>query len=242
MLSFCLQSLLREYGWQFVRRVIVPHPVRTVKALLRSRRLDISNDLIATCDEEPARHIGGPRCVVGVGFCLKPMDPPCPSGRFNHDCLYLERLADSAPQRVPDNCKQCAIREIGLMAREAGCAFYIMTSAKDILLDVFVPAQKQRRFSSGLFALCRYSLQPFAVGLMASGMRGWMLPFATGDCADYRTWLLADRGTKNERTSLSDRNRERVAGLLQLAKRGTVSPTGFCREGNVLFSTTDRHT
>jgi len=76
MLSFCLHSLLREYGWQFFRHVAAPHPVRTVKAFLRSGRYSFTGDAIATSDEEPGPTLGGRHSVVGVGFCLKPLDPP----------------------------------------------------------------------------------------------------------------------------------------------------------------------
>ena len=37
---------------------------------------------------------------------------------------------------------------------------------------MYAPALKEGRFASGLFVLCRYSLKPFAVGLLASGDSG----------------------------------------------------------------------
>ena len=234
MLSFCLHSLLREYGWQFFWRVAAPHPVRTVKAFLASGRCDFTGNLITTSDEEPEPALGGRRSVVGVGFCLKPMNPPCMSGRSNHDCHYLERLMYSETPGTPDCCRQCAIREIGLMALKADAAFYVMTSAKDILLDVFTPALNEGRFSSGLFLLCRYSLRPFTVGLLASGVRGWLFPFERGDCADYRTWLLADRGVKDEQTIFSEQTRLTVTELLGKAARGPDSVKRFKRQGNIL--------
>ena len=234
MLGFCLHSLLREYGWQFFRHVALPHPVRTVKAFIDSGRYDLSGDAIATSDVEPDRSFGGPRSIVGVGFCLKPLDPPCLSGRSNHDCLYLERLLHSETSNPPDCCRQCMIREMGIMALKAGAAFYIMTSAKDILMDVFVPALRAGRFSSGLFTLCRYSLRPFAVGLLASGIRGRMFSFEQGDCADYRTWLQADRGIKDEQTSLSEQNRVTIRGLLRDAAKEPDSNKRFKRQGNIL--------
>jgi len=234
MLSFCLHSLLREYGWQFFWRVAAPHPVRTVKAFLASGRRDFTGNLITTSDEEPEPALGGRRSVVGVGFCLKPMNPPCMSGRSNHDCHYLERLMDSGSSDPPDCCRQCAIREVGLMALKADAAFYVMTSAKDILLDVFTPALNEGRFSSGLFLLCRYSLRPFTVGLLASGVRGWLFPFERGDCADYRTWLLADRGVKDEQTIFSEQTRLTVTELLGKAARGPDSVKRFKRQGNIL--------
>ncbi|MBN1506143.1 MAG: hypothetical protein JW955_04825 [Sedimentisphaerales bacterium] len=234
MLSFCLHSLLREYGWQFFRHVAAPHPVRTVKAFLRSSRYDFTSDAIATSNEEPGPTLGGRRSVVGVGFCLKPLSPPCLSGRSNHDCLYLERLMHTGSSNTPDCCRQCAIREIGIMALKAEAAFYIMTSAKDILLDVFAPSLKEGRFVSGLFLLCRYSLRPFTVGLLASDIRGWLFPFERGDCADYKTWLRADRGDKDEQTAFGEQTRKSIGELLDGAAKTPDSHKRFKRQGNIL--------
>ncbi len=234
MLGFCLHSLLREYGWQFFRHVALPHPVRTMRAFIASGRQDLSGGAIATSDGEPDQSFGGPRSILGVGFCLKPLDPPCLSGRSNHDCLYLERMLNSEASDPPACCRQCPIREMGIMALKAGAAFYVMTSAKDILMDVFVPALRTGRFSSGLFTLCRYSLRPFAVGLLASGIRGRMFSFERGDCADYGTWLLADRGIKHDQTCLSEQNRLTIRGLLENAAKEPHSATKFKRQGNIL--------
>ena len=120
------------------------------------------------------------------------------------------------------------------MTLKAGAAFYIMTSAKDVLLDVFTPALNEGRFSSGLFMLCRYSLRPFAVGLLASGIRGWLLPFERGDCMDYKTWLLADRGVKDEQTSISQQNRKIIRELFGNVTEEPDSLKKFKRQGNIL--------
>ena len=122
------------------------------------------------------------------------------------------------------------------MTLKTGAAFYIMTSAQDILLDLFTPALNEGRFSSGLFVLCRYSLRPFAVGLLASGIRGWLFPFETGDCRDYRTWLPADRGIKEERTEINEPNQKTIRELLAKAAKELTSDTQFERRGNVLYS------
>jgi dolichol kinase len=147
------------------------------------------------------------------------MNPPCPSGRPNHDCRYLENLAQSEGVDIPPPCRRCAIGEIGTMTLGTGAAFYIMTSARDILFDVFVPSLDRKTFSSGLFVLCRYSLRPFAAGLVASGIRGWLFPFEQGDCQDYRTWLLADRGIKDEQTTLGEPRHGAIRGLLEGARK-----------------------
>jgi hypothetical protein len=235
MWDFCLRSLFREYGWQFFWRVGAPHPLRTVRAVLASSALDVSGGVIAVPPGGPGPGLDGRRSIVGLGFCLKPLIPPCPSGRPNHDCQYLENLPRAEGQAIPAACRDCAIREIGLLALDAGAAVYIMTSAKDILFDVFVPALDRGRFSSGPFALCGYSVRPFAVGLLASGMRGWLFPFANGDCRDYKTWLLADRGIKREQTTLEAPTRLTIGGLLEDAADGQPRAAHFEKRGHVLF-------
>ena len=235
MWTFCLHSLFREYGWQFFRRIALPHPVKTAKAVAASGALDFSGDVTALGAEASERVFGGAKSIVGVGFCLKPLDPPCPSGRFNHDCRYLESLPRSEAGEIPAACRQCAIREIGTLALRAGAAVYVMTSAQDILLDVFAPALDEGRFTAGLFTLCRYSLRPFAVGLLAGGVRGRMFPFEQGDCRDYQTWLKADRGTKEERTEINPTNRSAIREFLRAAAPDSPPTAGFEKRGNVLF-------
>jgi hypothetical protein len=179
---------------------------------------------------------GCPTSIVGVGFCLKPIDPPCPSGRATHDCLFLEKLTGHDAARVPVPCRSCTIQEAGLGALRAGSAFYVMTSARDILDDVFLPAMNQQTFKTGLFVLCRYSFKPFALGMLASGMSGRLLPLDRGDCRDYRTWLLADRGIKDEQTMVDAAGMTQVASVL-----GALVPSRamrFERRGNVLHPAT----
>jgi hypothetical protein len=183
----------------------------------------------------PESAFGGKRTIVGVGFCLKPTDPPCPSGRSNHDCQYFEAPPQLLDNDIPEPCRQCAIREIGEKALRSGSAFYIMTSARDILFDVFIPALNKDHFSTGLFALCRYSFEPFAVGLLASGIQGRLFPYKSGDCADYRTWLQADRGIKDDQTFTSDQIHEKIIGILKNAEKETASPIKIHRQGNILY-------
>jgi hypothetical protein len=238
MWVFCLRSLFREYGWQFFRRVALPHPVRTARAVIGSGALDASGGMTAVSTRNSDWGLEGSRSIVGLGFCLKPMNPPCPSGRPNHDCLYLEHLPQAGAPDMPAPCRPCAIRELGLMALGTGAAFYIMTSARDILFDVFTPAPGRGTFSSGLFVLCRYSLRPFAVGLLASGIRGRLFPFENGDCQDYGTWLLADRGIKDEQTTLDEPRQRSIRVLLKAAAQDPPRANQFERRGNVLYPRT----
>ena len=234
MWMFCLRSLLREYGWRFIARVGTRHPWRTLRAVREAATLDAAVGSLEVGAAQAAARGGGALSVVGAGFCLKPLDPPCPSSRANHDCVFLESLTGRQPVGVPPACRPCLIRDIGARTLQAGAAFYVMTSARDILDDIFVPAMRQHTFGNGLFLLCRYSFRPFAVGLLASGMCGWLIPLDRGDCRDYRTWLLADRGIKNDQTAVG------IAALEDVAKRlpTAASPRAIRveRRGNVLHS------
>jgi hypothetical protein len=237
MWMFCLRSLVREYGWRFAWHVALRHPRRTLGALRDAEGVDATGrGAVEVGGGTSTVRAGDPPSIVGAGFCLKPVDPPCPSGRFNHDCVCLERLAGADGAAVHAACRSCAIREIGTQSLRAGSAFYVMTSARDILDDVYVPALEDRRFTTGLFVLCRYSFKPFAVGVVASGMSATLLPLNEGDCRDYPTWLLADRGIKDEQTAVDAAAIADVAGRLGGAL--PVSSLQVARRGNVLFPAT----
>jgi hypothetical protein len=234
MWGFCLPSLLREYGWRFLRQVAVRHPWRTLTAFRAAGRIDTAGrGAVEVGGGTSTVRAGDPPSIVGAGFCLKPVDPPCPSGRFNHDCVCLERLAGADGAAVHAPCRSCAIREMGTQSLRAGSAFYVMTSARDILDDVYVPALEDRRFTTGLFVLCRYSFKPFAVGVVASGMSATLLPLNEGDCRDYPTWLLADRGIKDEQTAVDGAV---MAGVASLTSAEAGAPAARVeRRRNVLY-------
>ena len=231
LLYFCLQSSFREYGRQFCRCVVARHPVKTTRALLDCVSCDFARDWVCTPGREP--RMGRKGAIVAAGFCLKPLDLPCPSGRANHDCLCLERITTAASE-LPVPCRTCAIRNIGNLALRSGAAFYIMTSAKDILWDLYVPTLEEERFSDGLFILCRYSFQPFVLGLLASGLRARLVPLEQGDCRDYLTWLRADRGLKDEQTRVSEAS---WRGIQELLGQGMAlgSSAQCSRRGNIFF-------
>ena len=200
MVSFSLHSLCRAYGWQFIWNVALPHPLKLLKAWIVVRKLVFGEGFVDVPDVDGADvNPANSRSLVGVGFCLKPMT--CPSGRFNHACA-CPAGADSGAIR--DCCRACEIRIWREHALRAGSAFYIMTSARDILYDVFLPALRERRFVTGRFLICRFSFKPFALGMLVSGIRGRLVAFQNGDCRDFRTWAQADVGIKDERTTLPE--------------------------------------
>jgi hypothetical protein len=96
-LVFCLRSLCKEYGVAFVRRVMLAHPLATLRGMVRFLRQPSSG---------AAGWRGGAGSLVGVGFCLKPMAPACPSGRANHDCVFFESNLHLNEDAWPAPCRE----------------------------------------------------------------------------------------------------------------------------------------
>jgi len=157
------------------------------------------------------------RLLVAPGFCQKPFG--CPAGRFNHDCialgsslLYAE--ASGQGETLPP-CRNCYIYEIGSLAIQAGASVYIMTSALDIGRHILLPSLEDRRFTHILACVCPYSAHPFTLALEICGLRGYVVTFARGACADYAAWARADEGIKPEQTSLAPEGDEWIRKLLE---------------------------
>jgi hypothetical protein len=202
--AFSVRSLTRPYAYHFFWRVLLRHPLQSWRGFQRYRR---GEGTVCVGDTAPVVNVPLPcadpeKSIVGVGFCLKPLDPPCPSGRFNHDCHFFERKWHRDAGAVPACCTACMIREIGMKALATRRHFYIMTSAQDILFDMLLPALQRHAFRDGVFAICPYSFEPFRSAMVICGMQGRLYPFESGDCRDWATWRLADDGSKDEQTLL----------------------------------------
>lgn len=249
--DFSFRSLPREYARLFFLKAVVAHPVNTVRGLRRYRRFIRENThpapecgrLLSLPDEtiflQHARaRKSGP--LVGLGFCLKPYDPndtsvSCPSGRANHDCLYLER-GEAQPV-----CGGCAIHEFGRRALGKGCPVYIMTSASDIARDLMLPQIRRGLFPVAVLILCPYSVQAIILPLLICGLDMLLVSYASGSCADYKQWLKADRGIKDERTTIDVESREKLLNLLErigedeASKLKSKGYRRFRRGGNVFY-------
>jgi hypothetical protein len=231
---FALHSLSREYGTGFITKIALAHPVKTIRGLLRYRAMGRQTEHPQSLDSLAWE--GGPESLVGLGFCLKPLDPPCPSGRPNHDCLYFEEGLHLRPAAAPESCRRCFIREAGFRVLRSGCGLYIMTSAADILEDLLLPSIRSQAFKRTLLGLCPYSIEPFRIALAVCGVETRMFPYGEGDCRDYRTWREADKGFKKERTSFHTHVRRSL--MESLAAGGASSEKPDClvrRKGNILF-------
>jgi hypothetical protein len=249
--DFGWRSLRREYARLFFLRAVVAHPVKAALGIRRYRQFIQNNKgrdagsarFVSIPDEavflEHARaRKSGP--LIGLGFCLKPFDPDkpsasCPSGRPNHDCLYLER------GEARSVCFGCAIHEIGRRAFEAGCPVYIMTSAKDIARDFMLPQINRSLFPAAALVLCPYSVRAIILPLLICGIDMLLVSYAGGSCADYEQWLKADRGIKDERTTIDGESKERLLGLLSglEPENGSETQEGrlrrFRRRGNIFY-------
>lgn len=249
--DFSFRSLFKGYAWLFFMKAVLAHPVKAVRGMRRyqmfiGEKKHLSADytrFLSIPDEaiflQHAR-AGKSRPLVGVGYCLKPFEPDdpswsCPSGRANHDCLFFER-GEMGPV-----CAECAIREIGRRALETGCPVYIMTSAKDIAWDFMFPQISRGIFPAAVLILCPYSVQAIILPLLICGVAMILVSYAGGSCADYEQWLKADRGIKEERTTIDEESRERLLDLLKKLEGKEASEMQapqyrrFRRGGNVFY-------
>jgi hypothetical protein len=234
--SFCLRSAVREYGLGFILRVVARHPVLTLGRLGRRFLESGGQGWTFREDRDPGAFVSekaGPEMLVGLGFCLKPVHPPCPSGRASHDCSYFEH---SGTRRHPVEdyppCRDCLIRKIGEPALGRGCGLYIMTSARDILSDVLIPVLEHRLYTSALLALCRYSFDPFGIALTAVGLEARLIAFTSGDCRNYRDWRRADLGMKEDRTRLDPVTLSSLLSVWSALPENARSGA-FARRGNI---------
>jgi hypothetical protein len=236
---FCLHSVFKEYGNAFLLKIVLPHPMKTFKGVQKygqfSARNSSTGPVLLQKQPEPL-WTGGNGSVMGIGFCAKPLEPPCVSGRANHNCAYFENHLNLSKDPVPEPCQNCLVREVGLAALSSKSDFYIMTSAKDILSDLFLPALNLHTYTKALLGLCQYSFEPFKIALFISGIDTLLFPFETGDCEDYRTWRQADKGIKDTQTQLKDRDLETIRTLLLNSTHKLNPGLRYKKTGNIFQS------
>ena len=247
--TFALCSLNQRYGQAFLRRVLLRRPHSLVRGLLAYRQFLARENRwgqlapIGVADEEAlwtGMAQNGSHSLVAMGFCQKPggledWRSTCPSGRFNHQCHYLDQLdAERLPNGLPHRaCQQCAIQVLGTAALHAGANLYIMTSALEIAEDLLLPALTTGRFATGLLTLCPYSVEPMVLALLICGLQTGIATFDRGACLDYDQWLRADGGDKHERTSLASEVVRKLAEGLERVAEGRQGGKRFRRQGNV---------
>jgi hypothetical protein len=250
--DFSFRSLPRRYATAFLQKVVFRHPLRALGGLLSYRRVvkgdskerDTTHFFPKVKKDFQRRAAEAERTfLVAVSFCQKAIKQSgshngCPAGRFNHHCLYAAELDISKPKNIPFVCHGCDIRPIATKALLAGANMHIMTSALDVLHDIFVPSLERARFSSAIFCICPYSVHPIALPLHICGIESFVVQFNSGYCADYSQWSLADTGIKNERTFVSAEGRRTILDFLDgvgeiRAELGMTVYYCFQLEGNI---------
>ncbi len=231
--EFSVRSLFRPYGRLFLSSVLLRYPRQTLRGLIAYRRR------VRLARQKEMAIVGLGRqsdfptllpehgWTVGMGFCEKPLDPPCPSGRFNHRCWLLEQ---PGIRDLPRPCMRCHVREISRHLWATGGRLYIMTSAEDIARDLLLPALRSSTGSYAVLSVCPFSIPPLTLAMTICQLYGWVLPYGRGYCCDFAAWTLADRGEKPEQTSLQDSSQQRLIQLLDRVinqrKRRVSSLTG----------------
>jgi hypothetical protein len=228
--DFSARSLLRPYGRLFLGEVLLRRPGRLAAGLREYRRRVRSNRqhdcaIVGSPSREAfeAELVEGD-WLVGMGFCQKPVDPPCPSGRFNHRCLLLAQPTETA---LPAACRVCQIRELVERASPAGARIYIMTSAADIARDLLLPVLGGQAPSRVVLSVCPYSVPPLTLAMDICGLRGIVESYSEGACEDFAMWLRADEGDKRELTRLAPPAHQRLLDLVDriaAARRTSRAP------------------
>lgn len=234
--DFSVNSLFRDYGRAFLYRIVLKHPVKTITGIRKYQKLNSKKFISGkiSSDKQPVEmHVINSKSIIGVGFCLKPLDPLCISGRANHNCKYFESDLYLQKDKEPLCCKSCIIKKIGLWALSSGSSFYVMTSAMDILYDMIVPSIKSEKFSNGLFCICKFSFEPLKIAFLIAGIESNLFPFVSGDCREYKTWLKADIGIKNEQTVMNMRDINLIKNKLSMSEEGLNKK--FIKEGNIFY-------
>jgi len=197
--EFSFLSFFRQYGWVFLSRVVIKHPVRTIRGFLKYRKwrrgLADEGEILFLSPKDSLPKVGK-GWLVGLGFCLKPLGS-CPSGRFNHDCALIFSGKGARA------CQDCQIGLIGRRALASGASVYIMTSAKDVVYDMFLPMIEEGKYQWVMLFLCPYTSKVMAFPLLICGVSGLIVKYSSGDCKGYREFSRADRGDKPEQTAIS---------------------------------------
>lgn len=243
--EFAYRSFFKEYARLFFLKAMLAHPRKTYKGLKEYRRFikirknlfpDYKDSLTVPDEETFEDRIRQQKTkpLLGLGFCLKPYDPEnnacsCPSGRANHECLYLE---SGETKHV---CLGCAIYKTAKQGLNSGYSIYIMTSAKDIAIDFLLPQIKKGLFPAAILLLCPYSVQAILPSLFICGIDAFLLAYDSGYCRDYKEWRLADLGTKEDRTTLSNKSSVKLLDLISQTDIPEILPKSYRREGNIFY-------
>jgi len=241
--DFCSRSLFKEYGRRFLKGAILSHPLKTVRGLRGYRKFlmighsnRIHHQPFLVIGDALPENIGkaASNHLVGLGFCLKPYHPQkhgfsCPSGRANHDCIYLDK------GKTQPVCLDCTIFKIAAKSLQRDFRVYIMTSAEDMAQDFLIPQIKSDEFPSSLLFLCPFSIQAILPAIFICGAESILVPYSKGNCSNYEQWRKADLGHKDEMTDLDAATWENVLDFFAASDPIDPSPDRFKRRGNIFY-------
>lgn len=233
--EFSARSLAHAYGRFFFQQMTLRHPWRTwnglqvyARTVRPARQPGLAPVLVKNEEDFCGRAAMGP-WLLALGFCEKPITPPCPADRFNHDCSWLQQhaLLDQATP-VPVPCHGCRFRELAERALAAGASLHFMTSAQDIAQDILLPSLRHQKWMGLLLCVCPFSVPPISLAMTLCQLPGLVLSYSSGDCQDYHAWLRADVGIKPERTFVASSVHQRMIALLDniATKRSRLGVSG----------------
>ncbi|HID96529.1 MAG TPA: hypothetical protein EYP53_10825 [Candidatus Latescibacteria bacterium] len=134
-------------------------------------------------------------------------------GTFLHHGFLRRGFGPSLTRKKMEVCRDCQIALIGQKALVARAALYIMTSAEDVVYDLFIPRLKGEGYQWVMFFLCPYTAKVMVLSALICGMKGLIVTYSSGDCKDYEDFSKADRGAKEEQTAVSTATLERILRL-----------------------------
>jgi hypothetical protein len=234
--DFAFRSLSREYSWLFLFKIILKYPLKSLKGLLVYRKFCNTIDQISpskicsniSCQEFITKiKTDRSSLLVAMGYCQRPLKTDaqplvCPSERFSHSCYFIE--THHRVNHIPSACSICEIKPIAEAAIKAGASFQIMTSARDITRDIFIPALDDKKIRHAILFICPYSILLIILPLFICGIKFMIIPYATGDCRDYADFVRADMGIKPKRTFPSGENFELVLDILKTMGQNKNNP------------------
>ncbi len=185
--EFAIRSMRRRLGIEITGRLFLANPVKSIQGSLKYRHY-LSKKALPKVSLEK---IFLSRPLFIGAYCQKP--PDCPTRRFSHQCLFAESLTTHC------SCKDCELKQMAELAMTLKCPFYIMTTALDVLLDVFL----REKFPFFLVMICNYAKEFFILPALVFDMKGYFLSLGKGGCRNYQEFLSADKGHKPNQTFLS---------------------------------------
>ncbi len=201
--EFGIRSMSRRLGAEIVGNLLFSNPIKSVRGFLRYGHYLAQGKPKMRL---PVETIPRFRPLLIGAYCQKPKG--CPAGRFNHRCLFAETLTTYS------SCEYCDLKKMAELAAILRSPFYIMTTALDVLIDIFLG----KTFPHFLVMICAYAKGLFLFPALIFNMEGWAFTLGKGSCRNYQEFLLADMGGKWNQTFLSTLSHKSFINLYRQIK------------------------